>query len=179
MFRLFTLIIAIVLSLGTTTVLAEDDDYVPVFGQGEHTVWDEEAGDFGNTYTYYASPTDYGWFANVVAEGAHSYVVFVCFYYEEDDRVSMATRFALTSGLPFAEEEVSASVAIGEREAVEFTYYRHRNNAALLEETVSGFDLSRASETFTVTISPFEFEHSIKGLFDVPAAQNLIWCDDR
>ena len=180
-------LITILALSGAAIAFAEDGEepFVPFFGKGEHASWDETTvgnvtiTGFGSTYGYYATPTDYGWFTSVTAQGAFSNLSFACYYNEENDSVTMTTGFTMKTGLLFSQEEVEGSVVIGENEPIEFTYFRRESNHRILEERVSGFDLSRASETFTTLIGPFAFEHNIKGLFDVPAARNLIWCDDR
>ena len=173
-----SLFLIISVAVGYQAVSAVSD-YTPLFGQGEHTVWDEDEDDFGNTYEYYAQPTDYGWWTAILAEGDYSTLVFVCYYQEETDSTILATRFLLNNWLPFAEEEVALTVTIGEYEPVEIPYFRRDTEDHIVESRVSGFDRSRSSETFTIGIGPFTFEHDIKGLFDVPVAQNILWCDDR
>ena len=62
---------------------------------------------------------------------------------------------------------------------MEVTFFRRESDEAFIEAPVSGFDKSRASETFAIDIGPFKFNHNFERLFDVPMARNLIWCDDR
>ena len=185
MSRLLVTILIAILALGATVAFAEeeDDDYTPVFGKGEHTVWDVTTeGDvtiagFGATYHYYSEPNEDGWFTNVYVETDRSYLMFTCTY--KDGEVFMGLRLALKS-LTFSEEEVVLTEQIGEHEAQEVTYYRWagEDEHHIASRWTSSFTKSRASGTFTIAVGPFEFEHNIKGLFDVPAAQNLVWCDD-
>ena len=158
---------------------ATEGKYTPVFGKGQHTVWDEDRDDFGNTYSYNATPTDYGWFTGVVAGSDYSSLVFACYYDEESDSTAMAVRFLLDNQMPFSEDEVSLTITIGEYEAAEVTFFRREDEPHIVESLVAGFDKSRLSETFTVGIGPFTFNHDIEKLFDVPVASNLLWCDDR
>ncbi len=184
MSRLFLLILVAALALGTTTALAEEDNYDPFLGKGEHTVWDVTTSDnvtiagFGAKYGYYSEPDDEGWFTNVWVETNQSYLMFTCTY--EDGEVFMGVRFILKS-LTFSEEEVVLTEEIGEHEAQEATYHRWEDEDEhhIVSRRTGSFTKSRASETLTISIGPFEFEHNIKGLFDVPAARNLVWCDDR
>ena len=127
MSRLFLLILVAALALGTTTALAEEDNYDPFLGKGEHTVWDVTTSDnvtiagFGAKYGYYSEPDDEGWFTNVWVETNQSYLMFTCTY--EDGEVFMGVRFILKS-LTFSEEEVVLTEEIGEHEAQEATYHR-------------------------------------------------------
>ena len=159
--------------------VASDGDFAPLWGVAVHTVWDEEEGDYGNTYGYVATPTNYGRFTSIVVDADYSTMLFVCYYDNETDSADMAVRFGLDIGLPFSQDVLSLNVTIGEYEPVEVTLFRRESDEAIIEAPVSGFDKSRASETFAIDIGPFKFDHNIEGLFDVPVARNLIWCDDR
>ena len=61
-----SLFLIIPVTIGYEAVAAVGE-YTPVFGEGEHTVWDEDEDDFGNTYEYYATPADYGWYTAITA----------------------------------------------------------------------------------------------------------------
>lgn len=189
--RFASLITATIVALGLTLGVAgaedeESPEYTPFLGKGEHTVWDvTTTGNvtvqgFGNTYGYHAEPTDFGWYTNVWVESSYSILVFTCNYYEDEDRAVMSSRFLLTNGMVFATEQIAATTKIGDGDASDATYSRWADdNQNVASLTVSGFGLSRAADTFTVALGPFEFEYRIRGLFDVPAAANLVWCDDR
>ena len=170
--------ISLVLIVGYQAV-ASGGDYSPIWGQGSHTVWDEEEGELGNTYQYYAFPTDYGWYTSVSTGATYSALSFVCYYTKESDSVSMAMRFTLNSGMPFSESPVVLSMMIDDHEIPQVVFIRRDENDAVVEAPVAGFDRSRAAESLVIEVGPFTFTHDIAGLFDVPAASNLTWCDDR
>lgn len=167
------------LTLGTTASTASLSDYTPVFGKGEHTRWNGDVDDFGVTHHYYASPTDYGWYTALWTVADYSYIVAVCYYYEETDTARMALRFGLNNHVPFPEDGATLTVTIGEHEPFEGDFWRRSNEHGLVEIRLRGFDRTRASDTLTIGLGPFEFKHDVRGLFDLHVAQNIIWCDDR
>ncbi len=174
-----SLLLALSIAMGADQAAASTRKYTPVFGKGTHTVWDEELSDYGDTYGYEAVPTDYGWFTSVWAKADYSTLVFVCYYEEETDSALMAVRFYLNDRIPFSDESVTLPSTIGEFQPIPNTFFRRDEDDAIVETYVSGLDRSRASKTFSVDIGPFTFNHDIEGLFDVPVASNIIWCDDR
>ena len=174
------LLVALSIFIGISfTVSASDDAFEPMFGEGTHSLWDDELNDFGTTYAYWAQPTTYGWYSAVVTEAEYSSLAFVCYYDEESDRSLLSVWFYLNSAMPFAEESVDATVTIGDNDAIDATFTRWDDNEGIIELYVSGFDSSRVADTIDIGIGPFTFSHDIERLFIVPTASNIIWCDDR
>lgn len=180
------LVLTLSLFLGIVYTAGADDDFTPTFATGVYTTWDEDLEFFGTTYDFSARPTDYGWFTEVGATGTHSKLSFVCYYEKESvedgqtvpESATLGVRFQLNSHMPFAVEEVSAKIKIGDNSEQEITFYR-RDNEFIIETPASGLSASRTADTFVVGIGPFSFSHDIEGIFDVPTASNIVWCDDR
>lgn len=177
----FTALVAMAIS-GTPTAFAEDDSesYVPVYGRGEHRGWDERIRDFGSTYSYYSGPTDDGWYTNVAVAGPYALLLFGCTYSEGNAYLYIQLRF---HNLPAVNaEKIPVTVELGAREPLTYEWNRWSSSDSTshgLSLGVSTLARSRASDHARVTVGPFTFDYTFKGLFDLPVAQNIIWCDDQ
>ena len=174
--------VLIVIALALTTALAfgavaHASGFSPIYGQGEHTIYDEVEEEFGNTYEYYSVPTDDGWVTTVAAYGDYTWFAPTCWYDEEDETATLGIRFAMTSEMPFADEDVTVTITFDDDTEVDFAMKR-QNEDYILAARVSGFTSTRAAEKVTIDVGPFSFDHGVKDMFDLPAAGNIEWCEN-